>query len=132
MKCNFFFKKIKIVATSKSSEFPFNKMHKEFHKMMKMLLSSMPAVSETSLPHDIYFFSWVQVRLCVHPFVHPSIQLCSGCNFTSSVISSWNLVEMFSIMSRRVTYKTHDSMSKVKVTMRGKCQNYVIYTLSLL
>jgi hypothetical protein len=30
------------------------------------------------------------------------------------------LVEMFNIMSRRVTYKTHDSMSKVKVTLRGQ------------
>ena len=36
------------------------------------------------------------------------------------VVSPWYLVEMFSIMSRRVAYKTHDSMSKVKVTLRGQ------------
>ena len=44
---------------------------------------------------------------------------------TSKVIVafSYNLVKMFIMMSRRVTYKAHDSMSKVKVTSRGQRSN---------
>ena len=44
------------------------------------------------------------------------------------VVSSWYLVEMFTLIWRHVTYKTHDSMSKVKVTFKG--QNFVAYTFS--
>ena len=36
------------------------------------------------------------------------------------VVFSYNFVKMFIMMSRRVAYKTHDSMSKVKVTLRGQ------------
>ena len=40
------------------------------------------------------------------------------------VVFSYNFVKMFIMMSRRVAYKTHDSMSKVKVTLkRSKVKN---------
>ena len=40
--------------------------------------------------------------------------------FISYCFILWNFVEMFNMLCRRVTYKTHDSMSKVKVTLRVK------------
>ncbi len=46
------------------------------------------------------------------------------------VVSSWYLVKMFTLICRCVTYKTYDSMSKVKFTLKVKGQNFVAYTLS--
>ena len=55
-------------------------------------------------------------------------QRSTVCNFyldwaiTSQVIivSSCYLVEMFTLICRRVKYDTHDSMLKVKITLRGQ------------
>ena len=55
----------------------------------------------------------------MRPCVRPS-DLVRAVTSKVIVAFSYNLVKMFIIMSRRVAYKTHDSMSKVKVTLRGQ------------
>ena len=45
------------------------------------------------------------------------------------VVFQYNLFKIFSMMRRRVAYKTIDSMSKVKVKLEVKGQNIVVYTL---
>ena len=68
-------------------------------------------------------------------YLHETLWKCSPCCVGVSrknviVVFLYNFVKMFIMMSRRVTYKTHDSMSKVKVTLGGQGQIYVIYDLS--
>ena len=50
------------------------------------------------------------------------------------VVSSWYMVNMFTIKCRCVAYKTHDSMSKVKVTLVGQrsifCNLYLVWAIT--
>ena len=46
--------------------------------------------------------------------------------FKVIVVFPYNLVQIFTMMRRRVTYKTNDSVSKVKVTVEVKGHNIVI------
>ena len=61
------------------------------------------------------------MRACVHTSKCPSDQILIIRAVSSQIIVafSYNLVEMFTKLSRCVMYKTDDSMSKVKVTLRG-------------
>ena len=59
------------------------------------------------------------MRACVRQCVRPS-DLVRAVTSKVIVAFSYNLVKMFIMMSRRVAYKTHDSMSKVKVTLGGQ------------
>ena len=51
-----------------------------------------------------------------------------------SIVFSKNFVKMFTIIRRRVEYKIHESMSKVKVTLRGQrsifCNLYLVWVMS--
>ena len=70
---------------------------------------------------EIFHF-WLSVCASVREIVR---------DITSKVIVvfPYNLVNIFIMMRRRVTYKTNDSMSKVKVTIEVKGHNIVIFTL---
>jgi hypothetical protein len=59
------------------------------------------------------------VRASVRASVRPS-ELVRAVTLKVIVAFSYNFVKMFIMMSRRVAYKTHDSTSKVKVTLRGQ------------
>ena len=50
------------------------------------------------------------------------------------VIFSYNLVEMFTMICRRVAYKTHDYVqtSKVKVTLTGQISNFCNLYLTII
>ena len=50
------------------------------------------------------------------------------------VVSSLYFLQMFTLICRRVAYKTHDSISKVKVTLRGQrsklCNLYLVWAVT--
>ena len=57
--------------------------------------------------------------MCVRPSLRPP-ELVLAVSSKVTVAFSYNLVKIFIMISRRVAYKNHDSMSKVKVTLRGQ------------
>ena len=98
--------------------FPYDLLFKYYvHKYSKIHRGCVfvePACGKRDIVATVSNF-WVCVRACVRPS-DPFRAI------TSKVIVafSYKLVKMFIMMSRCVAYKTHNSMSKVNVTLRGQ------------
>ena len=82
--------------------------------------------------HD--YMSKVKVTLWGQMTKFSNLYLVRAITSQVIIISSWYFVEMFTLICRRVAYKTHDSMSKVKVRFRGQssklCNLYLVRAIT--